>query len=44
MRMFLLAVIVIIVSSVAAKLVLDAFQRPADVAFATRGARVDPAE
>lgn len=41
MRMFLLAVIVMIMSGIGAAAALNAIQRPADVAFATGGARVD---
>jgi len=41
MRMFFLAVIVMIASGVAAAVALDAIQRPVAVAFATKGARVE---
>lgn len=44
MRMFLAAVVVMIGIGVGAKLALDTIQEPADVAFTTKGARIDPGE
>jgi len=44
MRAFIVAVVVMVVIAVGAALVLDTAQKPADVAFATKGARVDPME
>lgn len=44
MRMFLVAVIVMAVSGLGAAAVLNAFQKPADIAFTTQGARIDPGE
>jgi len=42
MRMFMLAVVVMIAGGVGAKVALDAIQIPASVGFATGGARPDP--
>jgi hypothetical protein len=44
MRMFLVAIVVIAGVATGASMVLDHFQRPASVAFATDGARIDPPE
>lgn len=44
MRMFFFALLVMIGSGIGAYYVLNSFQKNADVAFATPGARVDPAE
>ncbi len=44
MRMFLVALVVMVGVSVAAALVLDVYQRPVGVAFSTAGARPDLVE
>ena len=44
MRMFLIALVAMTALGVGAYAGLTAIQKPADVAFATPGARVDPAE
>jgi len=44
MRMFLAAVVVIAGLATGASMVLDHFQTPSNVAFATSGARIDPPE
>ena len=44
MRMFLVAVIVMVVSGIGAAAVLNTIQKPADTAFSTPGARIDPGE
>ena len=44
MRMFLLAVLVMVVSGLGAAAFLDTVQKPADIAFSTPGARIDPGE
>ncbi len=44
MRMFVVAVVTMIVLATAGSLVLNAVQEPADVAFTTKGARPDLAE
>lgn len=44
MRMFLIAVVVVLVTGVGAAALLNAVQRPAEVAFATQGARIDHVE
>lgn len=42
--MFLLAVVVMVLSGIGAAALLNTIQKPADVAFATQGARVDLGE
>jgi hypothetical protein len=44
MRMFIVAVLVMVVTGLGAAAFLNTIQKPADVAFATQGARVDPGE
>lgn len=44
MRMFLVAILVMAGLGVGAYFGLNTIQKPADVAFATQGARVDPSE
>jgi uncharacterized protein YcfJ len=44
MRMFLVAVVVMAISGVGAAAVLNVFQKPADIAFTTKAARIDPGE
>ena len=44
MRMFFVAVIVMAVSGLGAAAVLNTIQKPADTAFSTPGARIDPGE
>ncbi len=44
MRMFFLAVLVMAVAGVGAAAALNTIQKPANQAFATPGARVDPGE
>eukprot|EP01037_Dinobryon_pediforme_P005322 gene5322-5375_t len=44
MRMFLVAVVVMVLSGLGAAAFLSTIQKPADVAFATQGARIDPGE
>jgi hypothetical protein len=44
MRMFLLAVVVMVASGIGAAAVLNTIQKPVDIAFSTPGARIDPGE
>lgn len=44
MRMFLLAVVVMVASGIGAAAVLNTIQKPADIAFSTPGARIDPGD
>ena len=44
MRMFLVAFVVMAISGLGAAAVLNVFQKPADIAFTTKGARIDPGE
>jgi hypothetical protein len=44
MRMFLVAVVIMVASGIGAAAVLNSIQRPADTAFSTPGARIDPGE
>ena len=44
MRMFLAAIVVIVGVATGASVVLNHFEKLSNVAFATDGARIDPAE
>jgi Flp pilus assembly pilin Flp len=44
MRMFVVAVIAMVVIATGAWFVLETVQKPVDVAFTTPGARIDPGE
>jgi hypothetical protein len=44
MRVFFVAVVVMVLTGVAAAGILNTIQKPVDIAFATKGARIDPGE